>query len=91
MFSFEELDENVVAIALYKIREVPGVTEAKRIILPEPPMEHPFIGFHPFANAGIVLDINGKRCFLPYPEAKDMCHNTLGPQIAENFVKKVLG
>ena len=41
MFSFEEIDENVVAIALYKIRDVEGVQKAERIILPPPPSMFP--------------------------------------------------
>ncbi|HPI82391.1 MAG TPA: hypothetical protein PK122_04125 [Candidatus Paceibacterota bacterium] len=90
MFSFEEIDENIVAIALYKIRDVKGVEKAERIILPPPPSMFPSMGFDPMANQGIVLEINGKRCFLPYIEAKDMCHNTLGPMIAENFVRRNL-
>jgi hypothetical protein len=90
MIRFEEIDENVVAVAMYKMREVPGVNKVEKIILPEPPTLYPVIGFDPMANSGTVLEINGIRTFLPYLEAKDMCHPTLGQQITENFVKKVL-
>jgi hypothetical protein len=86
----EEIDENVVAIAMYKIREVPGVNKVERKILPSPPSLYPVIGIDPMANAGIVLEINGNQVFLPYLEAKDMCHSEFGQQIAENFVKKVI-
>lgn len=87
----EEIDENVVAVAIYKLREIEGVAKVERIILPEPPTMYPTIGFDPMKNAGVVLEINGIRSFLPYIQAKDICHPILGPQIAENFVKKVLG
>jgi hypothetical protein len=87
----EEIDENTVAVAIYKLREIEGVTKVERIILPEPPTLYPTIGFDPMKNAGVVLEINGIRSFLPYIQAKDICHPSLGPQIAENFVKKVLG
>ncbi len=86
----EEMDENVIAVAMYKLREVEGVTSVERIIIEGPPTPYPMIGFDPIANAGIPLKINGIQAFLPYEHARDMCSLQFGKQIAENFIQKIL-
>lgn len=86
----EEMDENVIAVAMYKLREIEEVTSVERIIIEGPPTPYPMIGFDPIANAGIPLKINGISTFLPYEHARDMCSLQFGQQIAENYVKKVL-
>lgn len=91
MWRNEEIDENVIAIALYKLREVNGVESVERIILPPVATPYPMFGFNPMANQGVVLKINGTQCFLHADEARDMCHNEFGTQAAENFVNKILG
>lgn len=90
MFAQEEIDENVVAVALYKLREVNGGTNVKRITYDGPPSEHAVIGFDPIANSGIPLEIEGVQAFLPFDHARDMCSLQFGDQIAENFVNKIL-
>jgi len=86
----EEMDENVIAVAMYKLRDVEEVSSVERIIIEGPPTPYPLIGFDPIANAGISLKINGISTFLPYEHARDMCSLQFGKQIAENFIKKLL-
>jgi len=86
----EEMDENVIAVAMYKLREVEGVISVERITINNAPTPYPIIGFDPIANAGIVLKINGIQAFLPYEHARDMCSLQFGKQIAENFIKRTL-
>lgn len=90
MFAQEEIDENVVAVALYKLREVNGGTNVERINVDGPPSEYPMIGFDPIANSGIILKVEGIQAFLPFDQARDMCSLQFGDQIAENFIKKIV-
>lgn len=87
IFGSEEIDENVVAVAIYKLRNVNGYTKVERLDITGP---DEIIGFNPMANAGIPLKINGIQTFLPYDHARDMCSLQFGDQIAENFVSKTL-
>lgn len=91
IYGTEEMDDNIIAIAMYKIREVPGVNKVERVFMGNCPTPLPMIGFDPISNSGIALNINDKQVFLSYFEAKDMTHTDFGQQIAENFVKKITG
>jgi len=90
IYGTEEMDDNIIAIAMYKIREVPGVNKVERVFMGDCPTPFPMIGFDPMFNAGIPLKINDKQVWLSYFEAKDMTHSEFGEKIAENYVKKVL-
>lgn len=90
IYGTEEMDDNVIEIAIYKIRQVQGVNKVERITVKSLPTPFPMIGFDPVANAGVPLKINDKQVWLSYFEAKDMTHSELGEKIAENYVKKVL-
>jgi hypothetical protein len=90
IYGTEEMDENIIAIAMYKIREVPGVSKVERVFMGDCPTPFPMIGFDPIANSGFPLLINDKQVWLSYFEAKDMTHDQFGQQIAANYVKKVL-
>ena len=90
IYGTEEIDENIIAIAMYKLRGVPGVNSVERVFMGNCPTPFPMIGFDPVANAGVPLKINDKQVWLSYFEAVDMTHDKFGQQIAENYVKKVL-
>lgn len=90
MFAREEIDENVVAVAIYKLRNANGGTKVERIEYPTPLTQYPTIGFDPLANSGIPLKIEGIQAFLPFDHARDICSLEFGDKIAENFVNKTL-
>ena len=90
MLSFE-IDDNILQIALYKMRNVNGgtkVTLVDRNISDQIPMAT-MLGDN-LDYLGIQLEVEGVRTFLPYDYIKDMCSLQFGDQIAENFVKKIL-
>jgi len=87
-----ELDDNVIQIALYKMRNVNGgtkVTLVDRNISDQIPMAT-MMGDN-LDYLGIQLEVEGIRAFLPYDYIKDMCSLQFGDMIAENFVKKITG
>jgi len=86
-----EIDDNVLQIALYKMRNVNGGTNVKlvdRNISDQVPMAV-MMGDN-LDYLGIKLEVEGVTAFLPYDYIKDMCSLQFGDQIAENFVKKIL-
>jgi hypothetical protein len=92
MFLSSEIDDNVIQIALYKMREVNGGTNVKlveRNISDNVPYE--MMMHDAFDYLGITIEIENIKTFITYDHLKDMCSLQFGNQIAENFVNKTLG
>lgn len=90
MLSYE-IDDNIIQIALYKMRNVNGGTKVilvDRNISDQIPMAT-MLGDN-LDYLGIQFEIEGIKAFLPYDYIKDMCSLQFGDQIAENFVKKIV-
>jgi hypothetical protein len=90
MLSFE-IDDNVLQIALYKMRNVNGgtkVTIVDREVSDKVPMQV-MLGDN-LDYLGVLVEIENKRSFIPYDNIKDMCNLQFGDQIAEAWINKVL-
>ena len=86
-----EIDDNIVQIALYKMRNVNSgtkVTLVNREISDNVPYE--VMMNDSFDYLGLLLEIEGIRTFIPYDHIKDMCNLQFGDQIAEAYVNKIL-
>ena len=90
MLSFD-IDDNILQIALYKMRQVNGgtkVTLVDRNISDQIPMAT-MLGDN-LDYLGIQLEVEGIRTFIPYDCIVDMSNLQVGDLIAENFVNKIL-
>ena len=91
MFISHEMDENVIQVALYTMREVNGGTEVKLLdqqISDKVPDQ--IVMADSLDYAGILISVNGIQTFLPYDHARDMCTPQFGMQIAENFINEII-
>lgn len=90
MLSFE-IDDNILQLALYKMRNVNGGTKVilvDRNISDQIPMAT-MLGDN-LDYLGIQLEIEGVKVFFPYDYIKDISNLQFGDKIAEHFVKKIV-